>query len=187
MHSRGKALYYLLIENGETEISLSTIRRFWGLIPKRKPNKQTLNSLSVFLGYKSFFDFIKAKNRFEYIEDDARIQEIKLKSKLTPADFNFIAELKHKVNYNTFIIALFEHALFFEKWGYIKQLFDSNQNKLLVPKEKRNQYSAELAYQIFILLNGVPLNYFNKIIQNLITIRGFGSVASAKIKHQVLN
>tara|TARA_R110002012_G_scaffold160895_2_gene322891 strand:- start:83 stop:1390 length:1308 start_codon:yes stop_codon:yes gene_type:complete len=168
-----KALYYFLIENDETEISLSTIRRFWGLVPKRKPNKKTLNSLSVFLGYKSFFDFVKAKNRFEYIEDDVKIQEIKLKSKLTKADFNFIAELTHKVNYNTFVVALFEYALFFEKWDYIKQLFDDNQNRLLATKEKRNQYSAVLAYHIFILLNGVPLNYFNKIIKNLITIGGF--------------
>jgi len=52
-----------LISNAITEIldkdiSYSTIKRFYGLSPSTKPNKNTLNILSQFVGYKNYQHFI---------------------------------------------------------------------------------------------------------------------------------
>ncbi|WP_088323999.1 hypothetical protein [Polaribacter tangerinus] len=171
--TEARALLSLLLETDITTVSLSTIRRFWGLIPKRKASKNTVNTLSIFLGYKSFYDYIKHKNRFDHLYTDIKIQQLKHKDSLSANDFKFIESLYYKYGQINFIMSLFEHAILLEKWNYIEQLFDDSQNKLLQLKDHRNTFIVGFAYQVSIYLNSIPTPLFEKIITKLLKIKNF--------------
>ena len=52
----------ILNKNINKTISLSSLRRFFGLIPSTKPNDKTLNIIAKGLGYSSFIEFCKSTN-----------------------------------------------------------------------------------------------------------------------------
>ena len=57
----------IYIESG-IEISYNTLRRFFGVVKSVKPSNYTLNTLSVFNGFKSYNDFVMnfhLKNRWK--------------------------------------------------------------------------------------------------------------------------
>ena len=47
-----------ILEQYDTNISYNTLRRFFGLVEKTKPNTRTLNALSKYAGFKSYSHFI---------------------------------------------------------------------------------------------------------------------------------
>lgn len=171
--TEARNLLNLLLENEIFDLSLSTIRRFWGLLPDRKPHEKTLNALATFLGYKTYLDYVTSKNRFEQLFIDEKIQRLKHKDDLSNSDFKFIESLYLKSGHTNFVVSLFEHAVMFNKWRYIEQLFDESQNKLLVIKDHRNSFLMGFSYQVSIFLNSIPASTFNKIIGRLLSIDGF--------------
>ena len=58
-------------------VSLSTIRRFFGLIPSRTPQKATLDTLSNFLGFSSFSSYNQYRIDSKGWIDELRLIEIK--------------------------------------------------------------------------------------------------------------
>ncbi len=173
--SYAKAFLDLLQQNDIYDISLSTIRRFWGLIPKRKTTQTTLGKFASFLGYRSFLEYIKSKSRFEQLALDTRLQSIKFKDKLDPEDFAFLNELYLKSHSTNFITALFEHAVYFEKWEYLSQLLDTSNNSLLAAKDYTNEFVIEFAKQIMIYIKSIPESYFLQIVNQLLNIETFKS------------
>ncbi|WP_439152890.1 hypothetical protein [Winogradskyella sp.] len=171
--TEARTLLNLLLENEIFDLSLSTIRRFWGLLPDRKPHEKTLNALAAFLGYKTYLDYVTSKNRFEQLFIDEKIQRLKHKDDLSNSDFKFIESLYHKSGHANFVVSLFEHAVMFNKWRYIEQLFDASQHKLLVIKDHRNSFLMGFSYQVSIFLNSIPALTFNKIIDSLLSVDGF--------------
>jgi hypothetical protein len=171
--TEARALQNLLLEQDIYDLSLSTIRRFWGLIPHRKPNEKTLNALAVFLGYKTYLDYVKSKNRFEEWFNISQIQRLKSKDKLTKSDFKFIETL-YRTESTTFVsVSLFEHAVNFEKWNYIQDLLNPDNISLLQDNTDVTEYAAKQAYLLAIYLKSIPIAYFNAVIDKLIQIDGF--------------
>ena len=61
-----------ILEKFDINISYNTLRRFFGLVEKTKPNTRTFNALSKYAGFKSYFHFIdtyhfKEKRNFHQI------------------------------------------------------------------------------------------------------------------------
>ena len=80
--TEAKTFHKLLVEKTNSTVSLSTIRRFWGLIPQRKPNQHTLDELSKFIQYQSFYHYSKNKSQFATWFDVMEIHKLKFKKKL---------------------------------------------------------------------------------------------------------
>ena len=173
--SYAKAFLDLLQQDDIYDISLSTIRRFWGLIPKRKTSQTTLGKFASFLGYRSFLEYIKSKSRYEQLTLDTRLQNIKFKDKLDPIDFTFLNELYLKSHSTNFVTTLFEHAIYFEKWDYLSQLLDTSNNSLLASKNYTNEFVVEFANQVMIYLKSIPESYFLRIANQLLKIETFKS------------
>ena len=171
--TEARALQNLLLEQDIYDLSLSTIRRFWGLIPHRKPNEKTLNALAVFLGYKTYLEYVTSKNRFEEWFNISQIQRLKSKDTLTKSDFKFIETL-YRTESTTFVsVSLFEHAINFEKWNYIQDLLNPDNISLLQDNTDVSEYAAKQAYLLAIYLKSIPIAYFNAVIDKLIQIDGF--------------
>ena len=170
-----KAFLELLQENDIHDISLSTIRRFWGLIPKRKTSQTTLGKFASFLGYRSFLEYVKSKSRYEQLSLDTRLQNIKFKEKLDSRDFTFLNELYLKNHSTSFVTTLFEHAIYFEKWEYLSHLLDTSNNFLFSSKKYTNEFVVEFANQVMIYLRSIPESYFLRIVDKLLKIETFKS------------
>lgn len=130
--TEAKDLHQLLIEQAYSTISLSTIRRFWGLIPARKPNKNTLNELACFLQYKSFLDYSKQKTENNQWFDTIKINSLKFKSSLTLEDFKLIE--RHYKGYNStlFVVNIIENGIHNKNWQVVFDLFNPKRNNLII-------------------------------------------------------
>ncbi len=168
-----KSFLAILQEYTSDPISLSTLRRFWNLIPMRKSNNSTLDVLATFLEYASYQDFVKKKNEYEKWYADARLQNLKLKKNLTADEFQFLSELIEKSESNTVFISLFEHAFHNEKWDYCTALFDENNISCFKNKLPINHFQTNVAYILFIFLYGISKESFVTNIEKLIANKNF--------------
>lgn len=168
-----KSFLAILQEHTSDPISLSTLRRFWNLIPMRKSNNSTLDVLAKFLEYASYQDYVKKKNEYENWYADARLQNLKLKNNLTANDFQFISELIEKSESNTIFISLFEHAFYNEKWDYCTALFDENNISCFKNKLPINHFQTNIAYILFIFLYGISKKSFITSIEQLVANKNF--------------
>jgi hypothetical protein len=112
-----------IYETFDIEISNSTIRRFFGLVPNTKPNNKTLNLLTQFIGYKDFIHFSKNHQYKEKINLSHIIYE-------TVADGNaekivsLVKTTKHsQENFIGFIVILLRELLHNENYILINRLF----------------------------------------------------------------
>lgn len=168
-----KSFLAILQEHTSDPISLSTLRRFWNLIPMRKSNNSTLDVLAKFLEYASYQDYVKKKNEYENWYADARLQNLKLKNNLTANDFQFLSELIEKSESNTIFISLFEHAFYNKKWDYCKALFDENNISCFKNKLPINHFQTNIAYILFIFLYGISKESFVTSIEQLVANKNF--------------
>jgi hypothetical protein len=85
----------ILDENLKESISLSSLRRFFGLIPTTNPNKKTLDIISKGLGFQHFTDFC-SKEQKDYEWNLLRIIiQLEQKEKLTQEDINSLIFIKN--------------------------------------------------------------------------------------------
>lgn len=168
-----KSFLAILQENTNDPISLSTLRRFWNLIPMRKSNNFTLDILAKFLEYASYQEYVKKKNEYEKWYADAALQKLKLKKNLTADDFQFLNEIIEKSESNTVFISLFEHAFYNEKWDYCTALFDENNISCFRNKLPINHFQTNIAYILFIFLYGISREIFENSIEKLVTNKNF--------------
>jgi len=169
-----KTFVNILRENQIVDLSYNTLRRFWGLLPETKARQNTLNKLSLFLGYQSYLSYIKEKNKFELWHTEVKLQRLKYQEDLTVSDLNFINKIIKYQGSIHYFIALFEHAVQYEKWNYIQTLFNSKHFNLTGKKKiEALEFNVKIASLIFIKLKSIPLNDFKKLMPNLIEITKF--------------
>jgi len=169
-----KAFINILGEYQIVDLSFNTLRRFWALLPQTKASQNTLNKLSFFLGYPSFFGYVKEKNKFELWHTEVKIQRLKYKEDLSSSDLKFINKICLTQGTVHYFISLFEHAVQYEKWNYIHTLFNSKYLNLFgKTKTEALEYNVKIAALIFMKLKSIPLADFKKIITKLIEIKNF--------------
>mgnify|MGYP000970534373 CR=1 FL=1 len=169
-----KTFVNILRENQIVDLSYNTLRRFWGLLPETKARQNTLNKLSLFLGYQSYLSYIREKNKFELWHTEVKLQRLKYQEDLTASDLNFINKIIKYQGSIHYFIALFEHAVQYEKWNYIQTLFNSKYFNLTGKnKIEALEFNVKIASLISIKLKSIPLNDFKKLMPNLIEITKF--------------
>lgn len=169
-----KIFVNILRENQIVDLSYNTLRRFWGLLPETKARQNTLNKLSLFLGYQSYLSYIREKNKFELWHTEVKLQRLKYQEDLTASDLNFINKIIKYQGSIHYFIALFEHAVQYEKWNYIQTLFNSKHFNLTGKKKiEALEFNVKIASLISIKLKSIPLNDFKKLMPNLIEITKF--------------
>ena len=169
-----KVFINLLGEYQIEDLSFNTLRRFWGLLPQTKASKNTLNKLSLFLGYQSFFSYINEKNKFELWHTEVKLQRLKYKEVLTSSDLKFINKIGQTQGTVHYFITLFEHAVQYEKWDYIQTLFNSKYTNLFIKKKVEDlDNNIKIASLIFIKLKSIPLSDFKELMTKLIDIKNF--------------
>jgi hypothetical protein len=132
------------------DLSYNTIRRLYGLAPSTKPSIKTLNTLALFVGYKSYLHFTHyntedrktvSQSVFKAVynfSDDEIISLIK-KVKLTGDDFPsfvviLIRELLHDRNFKLINKIFNLKELAFNSFSYSEVLFIGNSIGLLFRK-----------------------------------------------------
>mgnify|MGYP001117287580 FL=1 len=169
-----KVLMNLLEENNINDIGFNTLRRFWNLLPQTNASQTTLNKLSNFLGYRSFFDYTKEKNKHQKWLTELKLQELKNKDRLSKLDLKFIQSICETHDSVHYFIAVFEHTVNFKKWEYLSDLFNPKYSSFLKTRDiSVNTYTTKLARFINIYLNNLPQTYFDRIIEPLITNYNF--------------
>jgi len=138
-----------IIETLDVDISYSTIKRFYGLSPRTKPNKKTLNTLAQFVGYKNYPHFIQNYANKEKIDmyqiiykavakdDDQSIINLVINTKKSSEPFiNFVVslirELLHNKNYPVLDSIFKLDALNFNSFTYSEALQLGNSIGLLI-------------------------------------------------------
>lgn len=171
--TEAKAFHKLLVEKTNSTVSLSTIRRFWGLIPQRKPNQHTLDELSKFIQYQSFYDYSKNKSQFATWFDVMEIHKLKFKKKLKKEDFDLI-ERHYNIHGSTlFVMNLIEVAIFNKNWPYVFDLFNPRKLNIIENKGVISNFTAKLANLTLLFLKHLPENEFNTAVNQLILNKNF--------------
>ena len=169
-----KILISMLEEQEINGLGFNTLRRFWGLLPQTKPTQNTLNKLSSFLGYSSFTDYLKEKNKYKNWHDDVKFQRIKYNEDLSKPDLEFIYLLCINQNTISYFITLFENALQNKKWNFIQSLFDSPHLPLFgYDKTDEIQNNLKIAVLISLTMKSISLLSFKSLIQKLVKIKGY--------------
>jgi hypothetical protein len=95
-HSDVLLLKSILDENLDENISLSSLRRFFGLISPTKPNKKTLDILSKGIGFLNFYEFCNREEKNIEWNSVRSIILIQQKEILTQEDINSLTNLKNE-------------------------------------------------------------------------------------------
>ena len=139
------------------QISYNTIRRFFGVSTNVKPNKNTLDILTRFVGFKSYIHFIETysfkekKNLSEliykavYNKDNEEIISLVKQIKKTPEDFVsfiiiMIRELIYNKDYHTLNNIFKLKEMEFNSFSYSEVLLIGNSTGLLLRKYQMDNY-----------------------------------------------
>jgi hypothetical protein len=142
-----------ILETIDIEISYNTIRRLFGLAANVKANKNTLNTLAKFIGYKNYIHFTQTYLQEEkhnlsvlvfravYHADKAEIIKLVQNTKRSSEDFvSFIIILSRELLYNkqyTILSQVFDlEELAYDNFSYSEVLFIGNSIGLLLRKQQ---------------------------------------------------
>ncbi|MEJ6792112.1 MAG: hypothetical protein QNK89_05085 [Lacinutrix sp.] len=153
IESRGdcELLSNAILDVLEIDLSYNTIRRLYGLLPSTKPNSKTLNTLALFIGYKSYVHFVqnyktedrktlsqsvfKAVNNFNDVEMISFIKTLKRSNDDFPSFIVIlIRELFHDRNFKLINKIFNLKELAFSSFSYSEVLFIGNSIGLLFRK-----------------------------------------------------
>ena len=159
IENRGDAelLAHAIQETIDHQISYNTIRRFFGVSTNVKPNKNTLDILTRFVGFKSYIHFIETysfkekKNLSEliykavYNKDNEEIISLVKQIKKTPEDFvSFIIIIIRELIYNKdyhILNNIFKlKEMEFNSFSYSEVLLIGNATGLLLRKHQMDNY-----------------------------------------------
>ena len=136
-----KYLRNMIFEETNLSVGFSTLRRFYNLLPNVNPQKKTLDSLSVFLGYLSYSDFLKKINSDKEWVYWSLVNNFENKQSLSEGDLAELYFLKTNPHYTLFLSSILKAFLRrknyfnFKKVLAAKYLFESiKENNLEVMK-----------------------------------------------------
>lgn len=142
-----------ILEILDKTISYNTLRRLYGLAPYSKPNMNTLNTLSEFIGYNNYLHFTKNFNykekanlfqiTYKYLYDENENQIIKLVKKTKKSTEDYISfltflvrELFRDKNYNLINQIFLLDEVDYLQFSYDELIYLGNSLGLILRKEK---------------------------------------------------
>ena len=104
-----KRLLVSINKNSDLALSYNTLRRFFGFLPATKPNINTLNSLSQYLGFKDFYAF---SNQFHFPNWENWLYVLRLKQQ-DEITSDVIPALNHQLHNEYFALYFIDLATHF--------------------------------------------------------------------------
>lgn len=105
-----KRLLAHINKNTDVELSYNTLRRFYGFLPSTKPNKNTLNSLSQYVGFKNLQDFSN-QSYFPNWETWLYVLRLKQQEQITSEIIPVLNRQIHNQYFALYFIDLVTHFL----------------------------------------------------------------------------
>lgn len=104
------------------QIGYNTLRRFYGFLPGTKPSRNTLDTLSKYIGYNSFHSFI---NKFKFPNWEAWLKIISLKQKkiLSDEDLNYLISINNMEMFSIYFNDIANHYFFQKNAEALDQIF----------------------------------------------------------------
>lgn len=188
-----KLLQQQLEEKTQAYIGYNTLRRFFGLLPRTKPNQSTLDIFSKYVGFQDFYDFTHQK-RYSDLETTLKLARIKNSNLISKNDTYFIHSLIASEQFTSYFNSMAEYFLHCKNVKCLHQLFTSKIKNIECYQQLqicvhigtllRNYYLNDLAFltqvvqndcfREVVLYNFVDYDYFNhgyiKLIKTSISI-----------------
>jgi hypothetical protein len=125
-----KRLLVSINRNSDLELSYNTLRRFFGFLPSTKPNINTLNSLSQYLGFKDFYAF---SNQFHFPDWETWLYVLRLKQQeqITDEVIPILNRQLHNEYFSLYFIDLASHFLNQKNRDACLILFEVNIDKIV--------------------------------------------------------
>lgn len=125
-----KRLLASINKNSDLELSYNTLRRLFGFLPSTKPNINTLNSLSQYLGFKDFHSF---SNQFHFPNWEMWLYVLRLKQQeqITTAVIPILNRQLHNEYFALYFIDLAAHFINQKNRNACLILFDVEIDKII--------------------------------------------------------
>jgi hypothetical protein len=125
-----KRLLVSINRNSDLELSYNTLRRFFGFLPSTKPNINTLNSLSQYLGFNDFHAF---SNQFHFPDWETWLYVLRLKQQeqITDEVIPILNRQLHNEYFSLYFIDLATHFLNQKNRNACLILFEVNIDKIV--------------------------------------------------------
>jgi hypothetical protein len=142
-------------------IGFNTLRRFFGFIDYTKPNLNTLNSLSQYLGYSNYGTYQKNFLHDEEWHRWQRIAEIELTNTITEDDIIWLEAQIKTHEYYVKIISIIKTFIYRKKYELLNSFFD---NRIFIFEETNR---LKLAENVCLILRSLDTKSINKTIEVL--------------------
>lgn len=143
-------------------IGFNTLRRFFGKLEKRKPQINTLNLLSIYLGFKNFQDFTKHYNKNDEWYTWKKMTALENQDALSAADTEWLNSVKLKRDYPVMISYLLKSYINNEQYNHLQQLFASD---CLLGLKYENQ--MKIGNSLGLFFRKLPLQKHEQLYKNL--------------------
>jgi hypothetical protein len=142
-------------------IGFNTLRRFFGFLDYTKPNINTLNSLSQYVGYSSYGLYLK-----NYLDDEEwyrwqRVVQIELANTVTEDDIIWLQSQIKNHEYFVKIISIIKTFIYRKKYELLNTFFD---DRIFIFEETNR---LKLASNVCLILRSLDTKSINKIIKVL--------------------
>lgn len=131
------------IENTTKEtVGFNTLRRLFGFLEETSPNRNTLNVLSVFLGYKSYSDYKK-----NYLKDNEWFIWMKMiviegRKTISEDDFLWLQTQISTQDYHLKIASIIKAYVYKQNFKALNQIFDSR--LFIIEEHDKNKLSLNI-------------------------------------------
>lgn len=142
-------------------IGFNTLRRFFGFLKSTTPNINTLNTLSLYVGYENFSAYQK-----KYLRDDdwfvwTQTIKIELGDSIKEDDFQWLETQKNTTDYHLKIASIIKTFIYKKRYNVLNQFFDTR----IFRFEEANQ--LKLAANICLLLRSLDKKEIYLIIKKI--------------------
>jgi hypothetical protein len=147
-------LHQSIVLENNFNIGFNTLRRFFGFLPSRTPQLQTLEVLAQFLGYGSYSDFLNIVNKdqnwfyWTFVNDFENLESIE------PSQIQQLVVLKSHPDYVLFLSHIIKTFIRRNRIDLLKTIF-SNSN-IFLDINSQNKELLKLAYAVGGLLRKLP-------------------------------
>ena len=118
-----KFLSEAILHFNKESVNYNTLRRIWGLAPNVKTSYKTLNSLSRFVGYKSYIDFNINDKKLFRIHNNETIYECINSFELKKIEL-ILKEVKNSSSeLSRILIIITRELIYLKQYQYIDELF----------------------------------------------------------------
>lgn len=149
-------------------ISFNTLRRFYGFLPSSAPQFKTLDTISEYLGYKSFSEFSDYVNKDQDWDRYTFISDFENTDKITPKMLERLIGLKYHNDYVYYISVIIKSFIRRERLDLLKIIFIRRSPSFLFKKNDLSSVEVlevlKIAYAVGGALRSLSKIQYQKLV-----------------------